>query len=78
VHAAATGDYWPVAIAIVALALAVIFGLDAFGVSSSLSRRLSGQTRARWTGIDPFGIWQVRLVLGAGLLIIAIGVVVLT
>ena len=77
-HAAAGGDYWPVAIAIVALALAVIFGLNAFGVSSSVSRRLAGQALGRWTGIDPFGIWQVRLVLGGGLLMIAISAVVLT
>jgi len=65
VHAAAAGYYWPLAIAIVALALAVIFGLNAFGVSSSISRRLSGQAGGRWSGIDPFGIWQVRLVLAA-------------
>jgi hypothetical protein len=77
VHSAAAGDYWPVAIAVVALAVALIFGLNAFGISSSVSRRLSGQARGRWSGIDPFGIWQVRLVLGGGLLTIAISAVVL-
>ena len=62
----------------VLLGLALTFGLNGLGVTSFLSGRLSGRKRGRWTGIDPFGFWQMRLVLGVGLLIIAAGVVAVT
>jgi hypothetical protein len=78
VHAAGTGHYWPLLIAGVLLRLALTFGLNALGITSFLSGRLSGWKRGRWTGIDPFGFWQMRFVLGVGLLIIAVGVAAVT